>query len=165
MDVAIVYKADGTIQCADNDPIPVTHHEAELRKIGASEICAKGRVPGPVQVPRLCGAPSGQVNAFAIPRDDWKRIQHGAAGSIGFALWFGAPFPDLQIDRSYDVRHDGLAGSADRSLVTGPVLVRDLIGYACRCYEQGVPLDDKAMPDRINIEIDETGRISNLWLG
>lgn len=165
MDVVVVFKPDGTIQCEGHVPIPLEHHAAELRKIGASEIFAQGNVPGPFVVITLCGTPTGRVNAFAIPREDWDMIRRGIVGTLGFRHWTGAPHPDLAIPSDCRVHGDGAIGSAGVSVASLPTLVRELLGRPGRCYQQGDPLSDDFIPNRVNIEHDENLRISDIWFG
>ena len=165
MEAVIVFKADGTIQCAGNDPIPLEHHAAELRKIGASTFCGQGNVPGPFVVNNVCGAPTGMVNAYAIPKKDWEMILAGIVGTMGFRLWTSAPYPDLDLDDDCHITEHGPPSPPSTSVCVLPVLVRELVGRPCRCYEQGDKLTLDYLPDRVNIEHDGTGRISDIWFG
>lgn len=165
MDVVVVFKADGTIQCERNAPIPLEHHAAQLRKIGASEICGQGNVPGPFVVITLCGAPTGRVNAFAIPKEDWDLISSGIVGTLGFRSWTGAPYPDLEIDKNCKISDQDLSGRPAPAVGAFPVLIRELLGRPCRCYRQGDTLTKDFVPERANVERDESGRISDVWFG
>ncbi len=165
MEVVVVFKADGTIQCEDNKPIPLEHHAAQLRKIGASEICGQGNVPGPFIVVDLCGAPTGRVNAFAILKEDWDLILSGTAGTLGFRIWTGAPYPDLEISQGCKISDEAPTGRPAPSIGAYPVLIRELLGRPCRCYRQGDALTKDFIPERANIEHDESGRISDVWFG
>ena len=165
MDVVVVFKPDGTIQCENHAPIPLEHHAAELRKIGASKICGQDNVPGPVIVITMCGAPTGQVNAFAIPKKDWDTIVVGIVGTLGFRLWTGAPFPDLEFDQDCSLANGGGVGATTPSAWAGPVLVRELLGRPYRCYRQGDALTEDFVPERVNLEHDENERISDIWFG
>ena len=165
MDLVIVYKADGTIQCEEGDPIPVEHHAGELRKLGASKICGQGNVNGPNLTISVCGAPTGRVNTFAIPRQDWQTIVTGIVGTLGFRLWQGAPYPNLKIDKGCRIAAEPGPGSRATSISAGPVLLREIVGHPGRCYRQGDALTDDYVPERVNIEHDEDGRISDVWLG
>ena len=165
MDVVIVFKGDGTIQCEDNDPIPLEHHAAQLRKIGTSRICGQGNVPGPFFMTAMCGAPTGRVNAFAIPKCDWDVMSSGFVGTLGFRLWAAAPFPNLEIETGCVISGQAIPGHRGQPLGALPVLIRELLGRPCRCYRQGAVLTEDFMPERVNVEHDETGRISDIWFG
>lgn len=165
MDVVIVHKADGTFHCEARQPIPVEHHAGELRKLGASKICGQGNVKGPGPNSTVCGAPTGRVNAFAILESDWETIASGTVGTLGFHLWQGAPFPDLKVEQSYRYSTKPVKGMQAVSITLLPVLLREIIGRPGRCYGQGEVLSDDFVPDRINIEHDEFGRISDVWVG
>ena len=162
MEIVVVYKADGTIQCDEtSEPIPIEHHAAELRRIGASEILGQGNVPGPAIVITLCGTPTGRVNAYAILKIDWDAIVSGIVGTLGFRLWSGAPLPDLGCKEEQVVGGDG----PGNSICTQPILVRELMGRPCRCYRQGDSITKDFVPERVNIEHDEAGRVSDIWFG
>lgn len=165
MDIVIVYKADGTVQCCGNDPIPVEHHAAELRKIGATTIVGQDNVPGPFLVLTLCGSPTGQVNAFAIPKENWETISAGIVGTLGFRLWAGAPYPNLRLGDDCNVTGSGGVGISAPTVGTTPVLIRELLGRLGRCYTQGDALTKDFVLERVNIEHDRNGRISDIWYG
>lgn len=165
MDLAIVYKADGTVQCEAGAAVPLEHHAGELRKLGASRICGQANVDGPSPTLTVCGAPTGRVNAFAIPRPDWTAITAGIVGTLGFRLWQGAPYPDLKVDGDCRIAPGSAPASRGIPLCAGPVLLREIIGHPGRCYRQGDALSDDFVPDRVNIEHDGSGRISDVWMG
>ena len=165
MDVVIVYKADGTVQCCGNDPIPIEHHAAELRKLGVTQVFGQGNVPGPFLVLTLCGSPTGQVNAFAIPKEDWEMISAGIVGTLGFRPWAGAPYPNLGLCEDYIVKGVGGAGISAPTVGTTPILIRELLGRLGRCYRQGDSLTKDFVLERVNIEHDHSGRISDIWYG
>ena len=131
MDVVIVFKADGTTQCCDEPPIPLEHHAAELRLIGAKKICGEGNVPGPFIVIDLCGAPTGGVNAFTIAKVDWEAISRGIVGTLGFRLWTGAPYPPLEINDDCVISPDRPMSGPGISASIVPVLIRKLLGRPC----------------------------------
>ncbi len=165
MDVVVVFKADGTTQCEDKAPIPLEHHAAQLRKIGASKICGQGNVAGPFIVPTVCGAPTGRVNAFAIFKEDWDLIVTGIVGTLGFRAWSSAPLPDLEMEADCKLSPKGPGVRFPPGIGGVPVLIRELLGRPCRCYRQGDALTDDFIPDRVNVEHDEDGRISDIWFG
>lgn len=165
MDVVVVFKSDGTIQQQACCPVPLEHHAAELRKAGASKILGQANVPGPFATIEQTGASTGRVNAYAIPREDWECIGRGAVCRLGFRLWTGVPYPDLALAADCRIGTSDRTGSRGTSLARSPVLIRELLGRRCRCYEQGTLLGDDFLPDRVNIEWDERGRIADVWLG
>lgn len=165
MDVVIVFKPDGTIQCEDDPPLALKVHRDQLMSIGAQRICGQGNVPGPHFVPMVCGAPTGRVNAFAIPKRDWEAIASAIVGTLGFSAWIGAPFPALDMDEDCSVLGEGLAGLSSPSVGAFPVLVRELLGRPSRCYQQGDVLTMDFRPERVNVERDDKGRISDIWFG
>ncbi len=166
MEIVVIFRPDGTVQCDSSvRPVPLPHDEALLRKIGVKTICANGNVPGPLVVPACCGCPSGQVNAFAISFEDWETLQSGIVGTLGFALWAGAPLPDLGWADDCSLHPEPIPPSAVPSLFNGPVLIRDLIGRPCRCYRHGDALTRDYRPERVNIEKDDDDRITKIWLG
>ena len=165
MDVAIVFKADGTIQCQDKDPISLEHHAAELKWVGASKICGQGNLLGPFGVSRVCGAPTGRVNAFAIPKADWETISTGFVGTLGFRPWSGAPTPPLAIDGDCRISSSDPVSGPEAPGSTLPVLICELVGRPCRCYRRGDALTKDFIAERVNVEHDADGRISDIWFG
>ena len=166
MDVVVIYKQDDTIQChPEVPPRALSDDEARLRRIGVQTICASGNVPGPVYVSRVCGAPTSQVNALAISEADWRALESGIAGTLGFKLWVGAPLPQLDWTEECSFGVGPVPRSVMMSMSVLPFLIRDLFGRPARCYTQGDPLTDDFVPERVNIEKDKDGAILNIWFG
>ena len=163
--VVIIYKPDGTVQCDARAPAPLQDHAAELLHIGATKICASANVAGPAPVITLCGAPTGRVNSFAIPKQDWEEIAGGIVGTLGFRLWTGAPYPDLEMHAGCRLSEDPMIARPNPSSTAMPVLIRELIGRPCRCYRHGEGLSLDFVPHRVNVERDEEGRIADIWFG
>lgn len=164
METVIIFKQDGTIQCEDEPPRPLAEDADILRSIGVSKICGRINTPGPMVVAALCGLPTNQVNAFAVPREDWDRVRRGVVGTMGFRLWVGAAYPSIHLDDGCELgaaEPEGIRGAS-----TQPVLVRDLIGLQLRSYVEGDVLTTDYLPDRVNIELDGTRRrIRDVWMG
>ena len=166
MEIVVIYKQDGTLQCQpDIRPRPLDHDEALLKQHGVREICASRNVPGPDLVPACCGCPTGQVNAFAISAQDWQELRDGIVGTLGFDLWVGAPFPALGWDEGCTIEPEPLPPAARATPGNAPVLVRELIGRLCRCYRRGSALTLDFRPERVNIEKDDDERIVRIWFG
>ncbi len=166
MDIVVIYKQDGTVQCHPEIlPRTLSHDEANLRKIGVQNICASGNVLGPIMAPQWCGAPTSQVNAIAISDPDWQSLSHGIVGTLGFRLWIGAPVPQLDWTEESVSNAQPIPTAALMSVSMMPALIRDLIGRPVRCYAQGDSIEEDFVPDRVNIEHDAAKRISNIWFG
>lgn len=165
MEIVVIYRADGTLQCLDVAPIPLPHDEALLKKIGVKTIFGSKNVCGPELVPSCCGCPTGMVNAFAISHEDWQTLKAGIVGTLGFAFWVGAPLPDLGWDEKVNVHSEPMRLADTPSLCSMPVLIRELYGRPCRCYRRGDALTLDYRPERVNIEKDDDDRITKIWLG
>ena len=166
MDIVLIYKQDDTVQChPEIPPRALSHDEASLRKIGVQKICGRGNVPGPIVVTRVCGAPTSQVNALAVSHDDWQKLNSGIVGTLGFRLWIGAPLPQLDWTEECSCDVQPVPSSLLMSLPVNPVLIRELFGRPARCYKRGDPLTEDFVPDRVNIEKDDDGAITNIWFG
>ena len=51
------------------------------------------------------------------------------------------------------------------SASTVPVLIRELLVRPCRRYREGDALTDDFVPERVNLEHDDEGRINDIWFG
>lgn len=165
MKTVVIYKQDGTIQCYPNiPPRPLAEDETALLKLGVGRICDKANVPGPLVVNAPCGAPTGQVNSFAIPADDWEQLQAGIVGTLGFKPWTGAPLPEMDLgpccESSPPTGWHGTRSGADGT----PVLIRELVGRPVRCYRLGDPITKDFRPDRVNI-VHLDSRVTDVWFG
>ena len=165
MEIVVIYRADGTLQCLDVAPIPLSHDEALLKKIGVKTIFGSKNLRGPELVPDCCGCPTGMVNAFAISSEDWQALKDGIVGTLGFALWMGAPLPHLGWGVENKVHSEPMLLADTPSLCSMPVLIRELYGRPCRCYRRGDALTKDYRPERVNIEKDDDDRITKIWLG
>jgi hypothetical protein len=168
-------------ECGLGQEVPIATMEAQLREIGVSPLSSeKRRLCGFVSA--VCGAPTGQVNAFEISEKDAELLFTGIVGSLGFKLWTcdhgGAqhlaggevPFPwsALTGGRGKDpVPANTLLQAFARatSATSNPVLIRELVGYACRVYNQGDALTKDFRLDRFNVELGPDGRITDVWFG
>lgn len=92
-------------------------------------------------------------------------IAAGIVGTLGFRLWAGAPYPNLPLKREHSVKGAGGTGISTPTVGTTPVLIRELLGRLGRCYTQGDALTKDFVLERVNIEHDRNGRISDIWYG
>jgi len=76
----VVYKPDGTLQCEKGTGVPLDTMEQELNGAGVAVLSKRKDVDGRVH-PAVCGAASGNVNAFEIPSGDVGRTT-----KIGFRV-------------------------------------------------------------------------------
>ena len=179
-----VYKDDGTLQCGQGAERPIQEmRKALARLIGDKEILHGEKRRPPVLLPDLCGAPTGEVNAYEITDDGAYVLFRGFVGPDGFKLWIW-PQPgtrhdalaltagggsDVPFPLSASWKGDGAIANMIASLTQAgaqPTTIVDLIGRVCRCYKHGDPLTFDLQPQRVNIELDEDGRrISRIWFG
>ena len=165
MELVIVFKPDGIPHSIANQSVSLHAHAAELIHIGVRRVFAQEKVPGPLAAVDAQGARSGLVNAFAISREDWVGITDRLVDALGFRVWIGSPFPELKIPEGCYVSSTIPPMPLSLSLGAVPVMAREFIGRPCRLYKQGDGLSGDFKPDRVNIELDQFGRISNIWIG
>lgn len=163
-----VIKDDGTRQCDErNKGMPLDVMQKELESLGAKVHSAEKRQDCIAHI-RVCGAPTGQVNAYQISQEDWDEIKSSFVGPNGFREW------------TCDKRGDGgvisFSGEIPWPLIhemqrqtaafSNPVLVRELIGRESRYYEDGSPITKDFRPERVNI-VTEKGSsvIKEIWFG
>ena len=163
-----VVKDDGTRQCDErNKGTPLEVTADELKQLGATVLDSEKRQDCRV-IPRVCGAPTGQLNAHKISRDDWEKIKSGIIGPLGFREWTcdedledtavlaGGEIPWPFVNRML------LATSAS----SAPVLIRELIGRESRYYEDGSIITEDFRPERVNIVTEKgTNIIKEIWFG
>ena len=65
---------------------PLRIMKTELEALGAKVLAAEKRQDCQF-VTQMCGAPTGNVNAYEISRADWEAILNGVVGPMGFSLW------------------------------------------------------------------------------
>ena len=90
-----VYKADGTIQCEPTEAheISLDEMQTELAMlIGDKHILGAEERPPLGPVISLCGAATGQVNAYRITLEGFRLLMTGIAGTGGFQ-----PMPDAKM--------------------------------------------------------------------
>ena len=156
-----IFKDDGTRQCEDDPGISLKEMAEELETLGAEVLDSEKRQYGVVST--LCGAPTGQVNAYEVSLDDWNRIKKGYVGPNGFRVW-----PQEEVYAGGPPSPWPTASVSPVELTSArynPVLVRELIGRSVRCYKQGDHLTLGYQPDRVNIEHDDRNRILDIWFG
>ena len=166
MNIVIIYKQDGTIQCDPNQkPRPLAEDEQRLTSAGVGKIYGSGNVPGPNVVIQLCGLPTSQVNAFAISAADWGKLQSGIVGTLGFRLWVGAQLPKFAAEKNVEVEPGPVTTPMTGNIQAYPVLIRELIGRPVRCYREGDAVTMDFRPERVNIVTDAASVIVDIYFG
>ena len=76
-----VAKYDGSLQCEMGRPVSLDEMEKELR---AANIAVEGKAKKAdgIQHPQMCGASTGMMNVYRIPRSDFEK-----ARALGFVLY------------------------------------------------------------------------------
>ena len=163
-----VIKDDGTRQCDDrNKGIPLEVMQQELEALGPKVIAAEKRQDCRAII-RVCGAPTGQVNAYEISEEDWETIQVSFVGPNGFRLWTcdareSSGALKMSGEIPWPLIHEMQKSS---SAYSNPALVRELIGLESRYYEEGSPITKDYRPDRVNIVTERgTNVIMDIWFG
>lgn len=170
-----VCKADGTIQCQDNPEVPLDVMRLELASIiGESEILNGEKRSHAVA--RLCGLPTGRVNAYEVTERGYHVLFRGFTGPRGFTPCDGHQATSdartsarMASDKSNDEVGFGayLAESKASSVISVPTQIKELIGRPLRVYATGDALTLDYRPERVNIEIGPDGerRIVDVWFG
>lgn len=191
MTSAWVWRHDGTLQCDFGVEETLDEARAALAAIIGSENILNGEkrtLPGPVIA--LCGAPTGQVNAFELTELGFWLLFHGFVGPIGFRPWVDGDADRLLAgsEGSYAARlaagSEGnfvprlLAGSEGSYVVRvpdgktiglpggggTPTTIAELYGRPCRVYTVGDMITDDYIERRVNIGL-VSGRIAAIWYG
>lgn len=169
-----VWRHDGTLQCGLGSEQTLDEARAQLEAvIGADNVIGgeKRQLPGPVIA--LCGAATGQVNAFQLTPHGFWLLFHGIVGPIGFRPWMdeAADAQAMTADGGVDIfPWQSLASVKDQQLKlvgTGggaPCCIEDLYGRLCRVYNVGDPLTEDYRPERFNVGL-VNDRIKELWFG
>lgn len=184
-----VYKPDGTLQCGLGKEIPLDEMANDLADIiGRNSILEQEKRVLPHMIVALCGAPTGNVNAYKLTAEAAYTLFHGYVGKSGFSLWMD----DESRDQANTPQYSGSAGpaSAFQALVGSstlddadveaamanlayatssagqqPSLVTELVGRLSRCYTTGDSLTLDYIPTRVNIEHNSGRRIVKIWFG
>ncbi|WP_194954896.1 hypothetical protein [Sphingopyxis solisilvae] len=165
-----VWRHDGSLQCGLGEEEPLAEAQAQLATIiGAHNIVKGEKRQAPVMVIALCGAPTGQANAFELTEEGYYLLFHGFPGPIGFRPWIEPPAAKsggASLAATF-ARGDG---AQDRELrIVGsfsgdPTLIRELYGRPCRVYNIGDAITLDLRRNRFNVGLEE-GRIKDLWFG
>ena len=165
-----VWRHDGTLQCGLGSEETVDEARAQLETIiGASNVLGGEKRQLPGLIIQLCGAPTGQVNAFQLTPHGFWLLFHGIVGPIGFRPWVDEslavqggvdilPFKD--VSDSVAENSLGVVGASK----SDPCCIQDLYGRPVRCYKVGDPLTEDYRPDRFNVG-SVNGRIKEMWFG
>ncbi len=162
----VVCVFDGTMACGSGEQRPLEDDAKMLMERGASKIYGMVNTAGPFAVCKACHiCPTGRVNAFAITREDWIKIESSFVGPAPFMLWSGAPYPDIIAVEPASAPDDTQPVVKMSSLAYGPVLIRDLIGYTVRILTPDSGGTTDYVPDRINFIVNHEGRIEDIYPG
>lgn len=174
-----VWRHDGTLQCGLGSEETLDEaREALATIIGDDNILTGEKRTLPWPIIQLCGAPTGQVNAFELTEAGFWLLFHGFVGPMGFRPW-----SDVDADRllsgsegNYAARL--LSGSEGNYAVKAPdgkavgfpghgntpATIEDLYGRICRVYNVGDPLTEDYIERRVNIGL-VRGRVAEIWFG
>lgn len=167
MSTVWVIKDDGTRQCDDrNQGTPLDVMQKELEALGAKVLHSEKRQDCRA-INRVCGAPTGRVNAFEISERDWKTIEGSFVGPNGFRIWNCDGNKEAVIAMGGEVPWPLLHRlAASMNAYSQPVLVRELIGRESRYYEDGSLITQDFRPDRVNFVTEKSSNvIKEIWYG
>lgn len=174
-----VWRHDGTLQCGFGVEQTLDEAREELATIIGGDNILNGEkrtLPGPII--QVCGAPTGQVNAFELTELGFWLLIHGTIGPIGFRPWVDGD-PDRLLagsEGNYAARL--LSGSEGNYAVKTPegkavgfpghggtpATIHDLYGRICRVYNVGDALTKDFIERRVNIGL-VRGRVAEIWFG
>jgi hypothetical protein len=172
-----IWRHDGSIQCSDvaGESLEEAREQLALL-IGEDNILQGEKRSLPCPIIQMCGAPTGQVNAFQITVQGWLLLIHGIFGMMGWAPWSddcasggsGGPFSGL-----VDEAGTGGADAADQVRLVrpggggggDPTRIDELYFRPVRCYRFGDPITKDHVAGRVNIVHNQRGRIVEIWFG
>lgn len=159
-----VCKDDGTIQCQDNPEISLDEMRATLAGlIGDNNIIQqekRSRI-----VIRLCGTPTGQMNAYEITELGKSLLFGGIRGPEGFRLCPGQSSEEPTEGKPVDQASEVIRSARLTSTGATPVLIRELLGRTVRVYTTGDAITQDFRPERVNIEMSTNREIVDIWFG
>jgi hypothetical protein len=85
-DTVTVYQLTGGVQCADEGGIPA-EKAADLLRAQGVKVLATGRNRLPLELPRRCGAPTGEANVITVAAADWSAFVAQNPDAGGYGLW------------------------------------------------------------------------------
>ena len=168
-----VWRHDGTLQCSGAAGESLQEAREQLETvIGAQNVVRgeKRKLPGVIIA--MCGASTGQVNAFELTPYGFWLLFHGIVGPIEFRPWVATVPVQMHGNGGGQLAFDGLAqAKLDKENVAfvgvaagGPSAIDQLYGRKCRVYNVGDALTDDYLPERFNIGL-VAGRIREMWFG
>ncbi|MCL9847309.1 hypothetical protein [Ralstonia solanacearum] len=152
-----VYKHNGTVQCdSSHKPVSLGETRKTLEAlIGSGNVLSQEERTVPMI--QLCGAPTGNVNAYEITEAGWSLLRHGTVGSVGFERWSD----ESKAHFDGDINIGQVIGALTSQQ---PQSVQQLVGHPLRVYQTGDALTKDWRPDRVNIETKD-GVIVSIWYG
>ena len=167
-----VWRRDGTLQCGQGHEETLKEARDQLATIiGPSSIVSEEKRTLPGVIISMCGAPTGEVNAFELTPSGFWLLFNGFVGPIGFSPWVDeslaldaggeVPFPFQSVaSAGLGESTIALAGSGAGQ----PTAIAELYGHLVRCYRVGDPLTEDYRPSRFNVGT-INGRIAEMWFG
>ncbi|WP_426924505.1 hypothetical protein [Ralstonia pseudosolanacearum] len=157
MSTVWVYKHNGTVQCdSSHKPTSLGDTRKTLEAvIGSDNVLSQEERTVPMI--QLCGAPTGNVNAYEITDKGWYLLRDGTVGRVGFERWSD----ESKAHFDGDINIGKVIGALTSRQ---PQSVQELVGHPLRVYRTGDALTKDWRPDRVNIETNE-GLIVSVWFG
>jgi hypothetical protein len=171
-----VWRHNGTVQCQEWPGQSLEEAREQLAAlIGEENVLEAEERELPCIIPKMCGIPTGKVNACLITVQGYLILMNGFVGPMGWRPWTDecpedwAQAPYAALAATGASRADG--GGQPRALATrggggsDPTAIAELFGRRCRCYTQGDALTQDYLPERVNIGLNQRGRIVEIWFG
>jgi hypothetical protein len=171
-----VWRHDGTIQCSDVVGQTLEEAREQLAAlIGEDNVLQGEKRTLPCPTIKMCGVPTGQVNAFQITVQGWLILVHGFLGMMGWAPW--ADECPTEHTGPFATQANDLAAAGGESAAqirpvrpgagggTDPTRIDELYFRPVRCYRVGDGITKDWIPERVNIVHNHRGRIVEIWFG
>ena len=85
-ETVVVYQLNGAMHCGEDTAIPIEQAADLLRAQGVKVLAAERRSL-PMDVPALCGAPTGEANVMTVSAADWALFTTRNADAGGYGRW------------------------------------------------------------------------------
>jgi len=182
-----VYKLDSSVQCGGHEPTSPNDDALQLETLIGNKIIDKIKTKSHDEYIQVCGAPTGNVNAFLISYESAYLLFNGNIGPLGFAVWpweppqnridgqdvasptnqlFDRPVP-WPWDGKFEPQNAAFANFIASVTQVGiqPVSISELRGRRFRVYKAGDVLTLDYIQSRVNIETSADSVIQKIWFG
>lgn len=168
-----VWRHDGTLQCGLGAEETLQEAREQLETvIGPDNVLVGEKRTLPNLIITMCGAPTGEVNAFQLTPWGFWLLFNGIVGPIDFRPWVDENLAIEQDGGEVPVPFKGISQARLQAVslaIVGvakgePSSIDELYGRTCRVYNVGDGLTDDYIAERFNVGL-ARGRIKEMWFG